>query len=176
MLASSYVLALIPHCRRFLSLPEYRPVDSLSLVVSMMVRIAVNATLGEIEMAESEYDVLEGAPDYAEGVAALARWSTNYDHPNPYQLFCDLIGFNGEEFNEVFFCPPIGGSDKDGTHVPEWGEYRTVRVAMANLIDSRLGYMELGMLADALKEYAERPGDVTDYVRRIMEAGREDES
>lgn len=41
---------------------------------------------------------------------------------------------------------------------------------------ARLGFMELGMLAAALAEYAERPQDVTAYVRRIMEAGQEDES
>ena len=125
-------------------------------------------------MNESEYQVLENAPPYAQYVAALASWSGNYDHPSPYTLFCDLIGFNGEEYNEVFFFPANG--DKDGTMIPEWGEARRVRVAMANLIDARLGYMELGMLADALAEYAERPADVLAYVRRIMEAGEEDES
>ena len=125
-------------------------------------------------MNESESQVLENPPVYAQGVAALASWSGNYDYPTPYTLFCDLIGFSGEEYNEVFFFPANG--DKDGTMIPEWGEARRVRVAMANLIDARLGFMELGMLADALAEYAERSQDVTAYVRRIMEAGREDES
>jgi hypothetical protein len=121
---------------------------------------------------QSEYEVIENAPAWAEGVAALASWSGNYDYPTPYALFLDLIGFSGEEFHEVAFFPQTG--DRDGTMIPEWGEARRVRVAMANVIDARLGYLELGMLADALKEYADRPGDVTAYVRRIMEAGREE--
>ena len=115
-------------------------------------------------MNESESEVIEGAPEWAKGVAALASWSGNYDFPSPYTLFCDLIGFNGEEFGECYFLPDLN-TDYPSRHIP---------VALSELIDTRLGYLEIGMLADALKEYADRPGDVTAYVRRIMEAGREE--
>ena len=117
-------------------------------------------------MNESESQALENPPVYAQGVAALASWSGNYDYPAPYTLFCDLIGFNGEEYGECYFLPSVPGP---------YSPHAFARVH-ANLIDARLGYMELGMLADALAEYAERPADVLAYVRRIMDAGREDES
>lgn len=127
-------------------------------------------------MNESESQVLENPPVYAQGVAALAAWSGNYDYPTPYTLFCDLIGFNGEEYGECYFLPAATSSvalfpvrtdfQADNPH-----DFARIH---ASLIDARLGFMELGMLADALAEYAERPADVLAYVRRIMEAGQED--
>lgn len=127
-------------------------------------------------MSESEYDVLEDAPAYAESVASLARWSSNYDYPTPYQLFCDLIGFNGDEFGECYFLPSVPGpysppakEERFQTDDP----HAFARVH-ANLIDARLGYMELDMLAKALSDYAANPRDVTEYVRRILNAGRDD--
>lgn len=128
-------------------------------------------------MNESESSILENAPDYAQSVVALARWGENYDSPTPYTLFCDLIGFNGEEFGECYFLPSVPGpasppAKEDRFQVDDPHAFGRVH---ANLIDARLGYMELGMLADALREYSERPGDVTDYVRRILRAGMDDD-
>lgn len=129
-------------------------------------------------MNESKSTVLEDAPPYAQGVAALASWSGNYDYPTPYTLFCDLIGFNGEEYGKCHFLPAATSSvalfpvrtDFQADNVHDFARIH------ASLIDARLGLLELGILADALAEYAERPQDVTAYVRLILEAGREDES
>ena len=131
-------------------------------------------------MNESEFQALENPPVYAQGVAALASWSGNYDYPTPYTLFCDLIGFNGEEYGECYFLPSVPGpysppAKAERFEVDAHMGHDFARVH-ASLIDARLGIMELGMLADALAEYAERPADVTAYVRRILEAEREDES
>lgn len=128
-------------------------------------------------MNANEQQLIDSAPDWAKGVAALASWSGNYDQPTPYTLFCDLIGFNGEEFGECYFLPSVPGpydppAKEDRFQVGE-GTRRFAAVH-SNLIDARLGCLELGMLADALREYADRPQDVTDYVRRILESGMED--
>jgi len=130
-------------------------------------------------MTESESQALENPPVYAQGVAALASWGGNYDHPSPYTLFCDLIGFNGEEFGECYFLPSVPGpyapparADRFEVDADMGHDFARVH---ANLIDARLGSLELGMLADALAEYAEHPAAVTAYVRRILEAGREDD-
>ena len=129
-------------------------------------------------MNESESQVLENPPVYAQGVAALASWSGNYDYPTPYTLFCDLIGFNGEEYGKCHFLPAATSSvalfpvrtDFQADNVHDFARIH------ASLIDARLGFLELGLLAAALAEYAEHPQDVTAYVRWIMEAGQGDES
>lgn len=128
-------------------------------------------------MSESVIDLLESPPEYATGVATLCRWAENYNHPTPYTLFCDLIGFNGEEYGECYFLPFVPGPydppAKGGLfQVDDPHAFARVHAA---LIDARLGYMELGMLADALREYADRPGDVTAYVRRLTGAGMEED-
>lgn len=121
---------------------------------------------------ESAVQVLENPPEYAKGVAALASWSENYDHPTPYTLFCDLIGFSWEEFGECQFLPHM----RRPGPLPAWARYfevddpRHFARIHASLISARMGHMELGMLADALAEYAERPTDVLAYVRRIQDA------
>jgi len=123
---------------------------------------------------ENEQQLIDSAPNWAKGVAALASWSGNYDQPTPYTLFCDLIGFNGEEFGECYFLPSVPGPYSSTWNSSSLDWARRFAAVHSNLIDARLGFRELGMLADALQEYAERPQDVTDYVRRLMEAGRED--
>ena len=42
--------------------------------------------------------------------------------------------------------------------------------ALYDLAHKSLGYLELDYLADALKEYADRPGDVMEFVNKLMEA------
>lgn len=126
---------------------------------------------------EAETQILENAPEWAEATANLARWSENYDHPTPYTLFCDLIGFNGEEFGECYFLPSLSGPytpANEERFVVDFHTPTRIGAVHANMIDQRLGYMELGMLAEALKEYADRPSDVTAFVRSILEAGRGD--
>ena len=95
-------------------------------------------------MTETQYDVIEAAPAYAEAVARLWAWSENYNGPTPATFFIDLIGYSDEHFGE-----PLGSLE---------------------MVSSRLGYLELDMLADALKEYANRPGDVEEYVNRLIMA------
>jgi hypothetical protein len=89
-------------------------------------------------------DVIEAAPAYAEAVARLWSWSSNYDHATPASFFLDLIGYSDDNYGE-----PL--------------------TSMAD-VPHRLGYLELGLLADALNEYANRPQDVIDYVDRLVAA------
>jgi hypothetical protein len=96
-------------------------------------------------MSETQYDLIEAAPAHSEAVARLWSWSENYDYPTPATLFLDLIGYSVHEYGEPLI------SD------------------MAEII-SKLGYLEIDMLADALKEYADRPGDVMPYVERLATA------
>jgi hypothetical protein len=88
-------------------------------------------------------ELIDNAPGYAEGVSSLWSWSGNYDYPSPASLFLDLIGYSDEHFGE----------------------------ALCDLtkMSPRLGYLELDLLADALKEYADRPGDVMEYVELLLQ-------
>lgn len=98
-------------------------------------------------MTADLWQLLDDAPDYAEGVSDLWHWSTNYDPgKGPATLFLDLIGYTLEEFGETFY----------------------------DLRDPSLGYVELSKLARALTEYADHPHDVRDYVGALMAAEASD--
>lgn len=85
----------------------------------------------------------ESAPKGCEAVQDLYSWSLNYDAgKGPFTLFLDLIGYSFDEFGEALFT----------------------------LTESSLGYVELGKLAAALTEYADRPHDVREYVDALMAA------
>jgi hypothetical protein len=94
------------------------------------------------------WDLLEDPKPNQEHIAGLISWSMNYDLKTgtPYHIFLDLIGYSMEEYGSNLF-------DYNNVH----------RV---------LGYMELDYLADALKEYAENPQAVLDFLRVIDEAER----
>lgn len=98
-------------------------------------------------MRFDEYATLEqledNAPEWAEHTIALASWSRgNYDYRrSPYLLFLDLIGYSEEEYGQNFIT--------DHSKV--------------------LGYLEMDYLADALKEYAKRPLDITDLIGKHAE-------
>ena len=119
------------------------------------------------------WKLTEDPPDYAKDTAGLAHWSTNYDWPTPFTLFCDLIGFNGEEHGAAFFLPRAVEKsqeeiDHDSGEVSAWdAKPRDYERAQGNLYDQRLGFMEIGKLADALNEYAARPADVMEFVRQL---------
>jgi hypothetical protein len=101
-------------------------------------------TIGETKVNDTQYELIEAAPECAEAVARLWSWSENYNYPTPASLFLDLIGWSDENLGEPLF---------DLRQVP-----------------NRLGYLELMMLAEALQEYSARPQDVNDYVTKLLEA------
>lgn len=80
-------------------------------------------------------------------IVELAHASTNYDHPNPYALFLDLIGYSREEYGANLF------------------DY--------SKLDERIGCFELDLIADALKVYAIRPISVYDFIGKMLDRERE---
>ena len=78
----------------------------------------------------------------------LYEWSQNFNYPTPFTVFMDLIGFSKEEFG--------------GNLVSDYTEI--------------LGYWEIDYLADALKEYAKYPEEVTTAINKIIyaESGEEE--
>lgn len=80
-----------------------------------------------------------------DGVATLYEWSENFEWPSPWALFLDVIGYSAENFGETIF------------DVKEQG--------------SKLGYVELDYLADALKEYAIKPRDVEELIDTLERVG-----
>lgn len=85
----------------------------------------------------------EPAPAGCEAVQDLYSWSLNYDAGRgPFTLFLDLIGWSEDVIGEPLY----------------------------NLSSASLGYYELGKLGLALREYADRPHDVREYVEALMEA------
>ena len=91
--------------------------------------------------------VLEEGEVRFSNIVSLYQWSTNYEvGQTPFSLFLDLIGYSQEEHGEVLF----------------------------DLRNPSLGYLELDLLADALKEYANKGQEAYDYASAIIEAeGRE---
>jgi len=94
----------------------------------------------------TEYQILEdmAMTDYADNVADLASWSYNCDHPTPFTLFLDIIGWSDEEMGEPMFDLRKCGST--------------------------FGYLEIGKLAAALTQYSDRPHDVADWIDQLMGA------
>ena len=94
------------------------------------------------------WDLLESPKPSQEHTAGLISWSMNYDQKTgtPYHLFLDLIGYSKDNFGEPLF-----------------------NLANAHKV---FGFMELDYLGDALKEYAENPQAVLDFIEAIDEAER----
>jgi len=90
----------------------------------------------------TQYQLLDNPPAYAEAVAKLWSWSENYEFPSPSSVFLDLTGYTQEHMGEPL-C------------------------SMAQ-VPQILGYMEMDMLANALREYADRPQDVMNYVESLL--------
>lgn len=91
------------------------------------------------------WEMLEqDAPSGCEAVQDLLSWSLNYEPgKGPFTLFLDLIGWSFDEYGDALYT----------------------------LTEASLGYVELGKLAEALTEYADRPHDVTAYVAALTAAG-----
>lgn len=100
------------------------------------------------ESKKTIWDLLEDPKPNVEHTAGLISWSMNYDLKTgtPYHIFLDLIGYSMEEFGSKLF------------------NYENIQKV--------LGYMELDYLGDALKEYAENPQAVLDFIEAIDKAER----
>jgi hypothetical protein len=90
------------------------------------------------------YELIENAPANLSRIAQLWSWSSNYDYPTPATVFIDLIGYTEEELGE-----------------PLTTMQEAVKV---------LGFLELGLLAEALDEYTDRPEDARNFIRNLLEA------
>lgn len=84
----------------------------------------------------------DSAPTYAEGISSLYSWSSNYQGMTPFRKFLDLIGHSLEEY---------------GSPLADW----------SNPADS-LGFVEIGYLAEALTEYANRPHDCEEFILELL--------
>jgi hypothetical protein len=94
------------------------------------------------------WDLLESPKPSQEHTAGLISWSMNYDLKTgtPYHIFLDLIGYSADEYGSNLF------------------NYTNIQEV--------LGFMELDYLGDALKEYANNPQEVLDFIEAIDEAER----
>lgn len=87
------------------------------------------------------WEFLELPNPHAQAAADLYRWGLNFDNgKNPFVLFLDLIGWTEET----------------------WGQ-------RSGTSPDCLGFMECDYLGDALKEYANRPHEVTRWIDELME-------
>ena len=97
----------------------------------------------------NQYEYLDMSPEWAKPLADLIEWSTNYNFPmTPYVTFLDLIGFSQEHYGERLIKGYLG---------------------------KHLGYLEMDMLADALKVYANRPLDVEQFILKLDEIAMEED-
>jgi hypothetical protein len=86
------------------------------------------------------YELLETPPANCEPIARLWTWSENYNYPTPATLFLDITGYSEDELGE-----------------------RLCRDTMP-----AIGYLEAGMLGEALTAYADYPDTVMAYVRELL--------
>lgn len=90
------------------------------------------------------WEMLEqDAPAGCAAVQDLYSWSLNFDAGyGPFTLFLDLIGWSEDNIGEALY----------------------------SLDTASLGYVELDKLGLALREYAESPQNVREYVDKLIEA------
>jgi hypothetical protein len=91
------------------------------------------------------WDLIETPAANVVEVTNLIHWSMNYDTQKgtPYYIFLDLIGYSTENLG----CRLFSGNPRDV-----------------------LGFLEMDYLGDALKEYANNPQAVEDWIELLMEA------
>ena len=77
-----------------------------------------------------------------DAVQSLAQWSENCEHPTPFALFLDLIGWSEETYGE----------------------------RLCSEQQPLIGYLEASKLAQALQAWSERPQEVETIVADIVEA------
>jgi len=88
------------------------------------------------------FEFADAAPDFAVAIARCWNWSFNFNNFEPFRMLLDLIGFSEGEYGEN-----LHDLNKDAS----------------------TGLIELNMIADALKEYANRPSDCEDWIRDLIE-------
>lgn len=102
----------------------------------------MEAMTNELEIETvNVWDYLDKAPDYVQETVALYRWGLNYDPANnPFNVYLDMLGVGEDTIGEpILDKMPV------------------------------LGYMELSLIADALKEYAEsRPQEVYRWLEGLL--------
>jgi hypothetical protein len=100
------------------------------------------------ETKKTIWDLLDNPKPSQEHIAGLISWSMNYDKMagTPYYVFLDLIGYSEENYGTLLF------------------DYKNIQKV--------LGFMELDYLADALKEYAENPQAVLNFIGALDEIER----
>lgn len=86
--------------------------------------------------------VFKSSEEALEVVRYLFDWSTNFNYPSPASLYVDLLGISDEQYGG----PILSNDDKYSTLI------------------NKLGYLELGMLGEALIAYSEFPYEVKDWV------------
>jgi hypothetical protein len=97
------------------------------------------------QQQQTVWEYLEQPNPKAPHAQDLYRWGLNFDREaNPMNLYLDLIGWSDETLG-----------------------YNLTN--MARIVEFA-GYMELDYLADALKEYANNPNEVYEWVRGLMES------
>lgn len=103
-----------------------------------------NQTMETTTQPQTIWELFENPPKFTEETSALAEWSLNYDIKTgtPFQIFLDLIGYSSEHFGTKLFG----------------GDFSKV-----------LGFMELDYLGDALKEYAEHPYAVGQFLAMMFD-------
>ena len=85
----------------------------------------------------------ENRPESCDSVEKLYSWSSNFEGFTPYRKFLDLIGYGDEEGF---------GSLSDWSKPWE-----------------SLGYIELGLLGEALTTYSNHPVAVQEFITELME-------
>ena len=84
----------------------------------------------------------ESAPDYCEAIASLYSWSSNYETMTPFRKLLDLVGYTAEHYGES---------------LADWSNP-----------NEALGYLEIGYLAEALEEWANRPLDCEAFISELL--------
>jgi len=100
-----------------------------------------------VTKTETIWELMENPPVQAVNTSALLEWSMNFDHKlgaTPYTIFLDLIGYSADQYGA-----PLSSLDE---------------------VHRVLGYMELDYLGDALKEYADNPKAVLQFIQDIQTA------
>lgn len=88
----------------------------------------------------------DSAPTYAEKVAELYRWSSNFGDFAPFRKFLDLINYAETAYG-----------DND------------LKFASWKKPSEGFGYVELGLLAGALDQYSDRPIDCDKWIMELLE-------